>query len=73
MVFYNCNKKNPNCKTHNSPCFDCMHTTDPHYAKNGPCNFPEKHPERFESEVFDAGNGKLVTYYWERIESSNDI
>lgn len=75
MVFYICTGNNPNCKQHNNGCYDCKHTTDPHYAKNGPCNNPEKYPERFEAEMFDIGKGKVVTYYWEKSQEdeANDV
>lgn len=73
MVFYICNRQKPECKLHTKECFDCKHTTDPHYAKNGTCAFPEKHPERFEAEVYDVGHGKTETYYWEKESDENDV
>lgn len=33
----------------------CKHTTDPAHAKNGPCEDPAKHPERFfHTEICDG-------------------
>ena len=41
----------------------CTHTTDEHYALNGPCEDPEKYPERFISSYIPSTGEK---YYWER-------
>lgn len=73
MVFYICNQKNPLCMVHNHQCFDCKHTINPLYSKFGECRDPENHPERFEAEVFDIGNGKTAKYYWERIPENNVV
>ncbi len=75
MVFYICNQADPNCvsRAKYGQCLECKHTTKPNFAKNGVCNDPEKHPERFEPETFEIANGRSVTYYWEKEQTSNDI
>ena len=75
-VFYICNRAPGACgKTYPEHCYDCRHTTNPLFAKNGECRDPQNHPERFEAEHFDLGNGKIAIYYWERVpeEDANAV
>lgn len=67
IVLYLCNGWNPKCSR--SGCFyyfdgpergPCKHTTNPDYAKNGPCDNPAKHPERFKSVEVARGQFMLV-------------
>lgn len=52
-VLYICNKKREKCHEDGGVCFeDCYLTTDPACAKNGPCEDPENHPERFFPTTF---------------------
>ena len=65
-VFYICDRKQhcsnmSGCKNCGG---DCIHTIDPSHAKNGPCKNPAT-DSRFQAEVFNVGNGKTATYYWE--------
>lgn len=47
----------PSCKIPRTEIDHCDHTTNPEHAKNGPCEDPENHPERFK----ELQNGR----YWE--------
>lgn len=48
----------PSCKLAN-PDGDCEHTCDPKRARNGPCGYPQQHPERFKQTRADI-NGRVV-------------
>ena len=48
---------------HETDC-SCFLTTTLRSAKNGPCNNPEEHPERFVKEVI---NGATI-YYTEKLQ-----
>lgn len=64
-VLYLCKVKAPDaiCPVNHKPCWeDCYLTTNPKYAKNGPCKDPENHPERFTANEWADG----ITYYEER-------
>lgn len=43
-----CKREHKSCQVwpEDSPC-RCWHTIDPEHAVNGPCEYPEEHPERF--------------------------
>ena len=67
LVLYLCNGKNPNCSR--TGCYfsfngpergPCKRTTVPAYAKNGPCDNPRKHPERFEAVEVGKGHKMLI-------------
>ena len=47
----------PSCKITGTKIDHCDHTTNPEHAKNGPCEDPENHPERFK----ELQSGR----YWE--------
>lgn len=66
MTFYICNGQNPLC-CNSTGCHNnggnCRHTANETYSLTDHCDDPQKHPERFEAEVFE----KLPIYYFERI------
>lgn len=73
MTFYLCTGENPICKDSNG-CFmnggNCHHTANDNYRKTEKCNDPQRHPERFEAEVFP--NSSMGTYYFERLETYDE-
>lgn len=65
MTFYICNGQNPLC-CNSTGCHNnggnCWHTANEAFSETEHCDDPQRHPERFEAEVFT----KLPTYYFER-------
>ena len=47
-VLYLCNKQNEKCKDSQFCYVDCFNTQFERFALNGPCDDPEKEPERLE-------------------------
>lgn len=69
MIFYLCNGKAPckdkiGCGYCDENLALCWHTTDVSFALNGPCDEPDKSPDRFEKCASQREDG--VIDYWER-------
>lgn len=64
VTFYICRGDNPNC-IDSLGCFknggSCHHTTHLEFTDSPECLNPQRHPERFDAEVF----ANLPAYYFE--------
>lgn len=67
MIFYICNGQNPQC-VNSLGCYKkgggCHYTTNLEFTDSPECTDPQKHPERFESEIIS----NYPTYYFERLD-----
>lgn len=71
MTFYICRGDNPAC-IDSLGCFknggSCHHTTHLEFTDSPECKDPQRHPERFDAEIF----ANLPAYYFEILELEGD-